>query len=1086
MKGMLGLILLALLAVPCAAGTILVDWDGSGDYTSIQAAIDNASNLDIIIVAEGTYTENIGFGGKDIILTSTDPYDFNVVAATIIDGNGADTVVTFNGTETSDCELLGFTITNGYGPNNQSGAGITGSNTNATIANCIIKDNIATKHGGGVRGANGLIDACIITGNYAYDDGGGITDCHGTISNCLVYDNTAIDKGGGMNNCNGEIVNCTVVYNTAGVAGGGLNDSTGTVTNCIFWGNSLGQVSGLWPWPNGYMTYSCIQEWKYGGTGNITTNPDFINPGSDNYRLSAGSPCIDAGDNTTVPVGIATDLEGSPRIVDDPNTTDTGNGTAPIVDMGAYEFQALPTIVVWPEVIELSALEAGSDPNDQIIKIRNAGPATINWQISEECSWLAANPESGSSTGEIDEVSLGMDISGLGWGIYDCDLTISDPCAVNNPRIVEVSLDVIGPIIELSASEFNFIAFEDGRDPNNQILTIRNAGGAALNWQISETCDWLTVNPTSGVSTGEPNQVALSVDISGLGWGTHICELTISDPYAMNTPQTVEVTLQVIGPIIELSSLEFSFTAFEDTQNPDNQILTVRNIGGSVLNWQAVPSCNWLRADPNVGSSAGETDQISLSIDITGLEWGIYDCNMTISDPYAMNNPKTVNVQLLMNGYVHVTADFPTIQAGIDASKDGDIIVVADGIYTENGNRDIDFNGKSIIVRSENGPDNCTINSGGTPLQPHRGFYFYDKDYSNALLEGFTITGGDIDDGGGIYCNDCYPAPTIQNCIIRNNSAERGGGVYYSGCDGGIIEDCTVSDNTADNGAGIYCASSWPLEGEISWPMEITDCIIIRNTASSYGGGICSYNGNDVEIVNCLIGANGAEYGGGISFAWSDASNVKNCTITENNASEYGGGVDCSDGGDVQIINSILEDDTAAYVLGWEISIRLGAKGLPGQLAVSYSDVKYWVEGIYIEDGCTLDWGSGNTDADPIFVSGLGGGYYLSQTAAGQEATSPCVNAGSDTAANLGFDRLTTRNDGAWDTGVVDMGFHYQRDIADLYYDGYINLDDLLIMALQWLDIPGEPSADIAPEVPDNFIDYRDFAVIYQYWLWQQ
>jgi len=84
------------------------------------------------------------------------------------------------------------------------------------------------------------------------------------------------------------------------------------------------------------------------------------------------------------------------------------------------------------------------------------------------------------------------------------------------------------------------------------------------------------------------------------------------------------------------------------------------------------------------------------------------------------------------------------------------------------------------------------------------------------------------------------------------------------------------------------------------------------------------------------------------------------------------------------------------------------------------------------------------------------------------------------------MDRLTTRNDGAWDTGVVDMGFHYHRDIADLYYDGFIDINDLLIMARQWLDVPSEPSADIAPDVPDNFINYRDFAVIYQNWLLQQ
>jgi len=55
------------------------------------------------------------------------------------------------------------------------------------------------------------------------------------------------------------------------------------------------------------------------------------------YRLSAGSPCIDAGDNTAVPAGITTDLDGDPRFLDVPETPDTGNGDVPIVDMGADE-----------------------------------------------------------------------------------------------------------------------------------------------------------------------------------------------------------------------------------------------------------------------------------------------------------------------------------------------------------------------------------------------------------------------------------------------------------------------------------------------------------------------------------------------------------------------------------------------------------------------------------------------------------------------------------------------------------------------------------------------------------------------------
>lgn len=82
---------------------------------------------------------------------------------------------------------------------------------------------------------------------------------------------------------------------------------------------------------------------------------DIVGTEDDNLRLSAGSPCIDAGDNNEVPSGVTTDLDGNPRFIDDPDITDTGNGTPPIVDMGAYEFQVpelSPVYRFWSPVIE--------------------------------------------------------------------------------------------------------------------------------------------------------------------------------------------------------------------------------------------------------------------------------------------------------------------------------------------------------------------------------------------------------------------------------------------------------------------------------------------------------------------------------------------------------------------------------------------------------------------------------------------------------------------------------------------------------------------------------------------------------------
>jgi parallel beta-helix repeat protein len=69
--------------------------------------------------------------------------------------------------------------------------------------------------------------------------------------------------------------------------------------------------------------------------------------------------------------------------------------------------------------------------------------------------------------------------------------------------------------------------------------------------------------------------------------------------------------------------------------------------------------------------------------------------------------------------------------------------------------------------------------------------------------------------------------------------------------------------------------------------------------------------------------------------------------------------------------------------------------------------------------------GTGNINSDPLFVNAAGADFHLSHTATGQGSDSPCKDAGSDTAANLGLDTRTTRTDNVTDTGTVDMGFHY-------------------------------------------------------------
>lgn len=277
------------------------------EYDTIQAAISAAvSEFEQIEVAPGTYNEAINFNGKAIRL-----YSSGGPEVTIIDASGLNsTVVSCNSGENANTILDGFTITGG---NAFRGGGMLNDSSSPTVTNCIFTSNWG-EYGGGMYNACGS---------------------HSTVTNCVFGFNSA-HCGGGMLNKQSTptVTNCTFNGNSASPwNGGGMynQESNPTVTNCILWGNSPGEIIG-----SATVTYSNVQG-GYAGTGNIYADPMFAT----GWRLSPGSRCMDAGDNTAC--AASTDLGGNPRFADFPGRDDIGSGVPPIVDMGAYEY-------VWADV----------------------------------------------------------------------------------------------------------------------------------------------------------------------------------------------------------------------------------------------------------------------------------------------------------------------------------------------------------------------------------------------------------------------------------------------------------------------------------------------------------------------------------------------------------------------------------------------------------------------------------------------------------------------------------------------------------------------------------------------------------------
>jgi len=111
-----------------------------------------------------------------------------------------------------------------------------------------------------------------------------------------------------------------------------------------------------------------------------------------------------------------------------------------------------------------------------------------------------------------------------------------------------VACEQEAPSITIEPTSLNFTAEQEGTSPPSQTLSIRNSAGGTLSWSASSDADWLTVNPGSGSSTGELDNVTLSVNISGMDSGYYVALAVVSASAATNTPQAAVVSLSIKPP----------------------------------------------------------------------------------------------------------------------------------------------------------------------------------------------------------------------------------------------------------------------------------------------------------------------------------------------------------------------------------------------------------------------------------------------------------------------------------------------------------------------------------------------------------
>ncbi len=522
--------------------------------TNVQDAVDSANAGDTVWVTNGLYT----VPSQVMIQKGVEVRSVNGAASTIVQPGVGSNRCFFAGH--ADAVVRGFTVRNGsvaYRAGDTRGGGVLLAG-GATLLDCILVSNSA-QYGGGVglvRG--GFVRNCVVTGNTATAYGGG-ADCYygGRVENCVVISNRASSYGGGLSLLyggearntlvarnygamgggvwvlgTGAVVNCTVCDNAAGSSGGGLNGSgtNGVVLNSIVYFNTAPSGANVATNCSAWLRRSCTLP-AAPVSGNVTNDPMPVSRTNANYRLQAGSVCVNAGSNLAW-MAEAVDLDGAPRVRMD------------AVDMGAYEWAGAQPVIVnsaATAVDEASATVGGH--------LTSTGGSPVSVRIYWAASDGGTNEAAWSNRVEMGQRDIGPFSTNL-QALASSQTYHFRSWASNAAGVVWApagsQFTTLDPGLDLSVSPLAFDRITgQGTSPTNDRVEVWNAGGGILTYAVSDDAPWLSATPAGGTSTGEHDVVTVMYAASALAAGSHTGRITVTAGGWTGMPRIVTVRLTV-------------------------------------------------------------------------------------------------------------------------------------------------------------------------------------------------------------------------------------------------------------------------------------------------------------------------------------------------------------------------------------------------------------------------------------------------------------------------------------------------------------------------------------------------------------
>jgi|GEM_PF-1176618 len=290
--------------------------------------------------------------------------------------------------------------------------------------------------------------------------------------------------------------------------------------------------------------------------------------------------------------------------------------------------------------VDEDILNFGTETTSLTFNVINTGTGALTWEIDTSTfpNWLAVDPDDGSTTTQT-QVTVTVDRTGQAPGTYTAQIRVVPTnesltkalAAGFGEMTVAVNMTVpLPPSLQVSPASLDF-----GSNTTSLNFNIQNTGGGTLTWSITDNAGWLTVNPTSGTTTTETDQITASVNRTGLAQGVYTAVISVTSDYGNST---VNVQMTVDPPALNVSRtfLDYGTTTTSLTFN-------ITNTGSGTLNWSIVDDAGWLTVNPTNGTTSTETDQVTATVDRTGLTEGTYTAQIAIT---SNGGNATINVQM--------------------------------------------------------------------------------------------------------------------------------------------------------------------------------------------------------------------------------------------------------------------------------------------------------------------------------------------------------------------------------------------------------------------------------------------------------